>query len=205
MFEVRKPVIVVRIKKEPGETGEKNFSARHLRPRNCVTGELLTLTWINGKNKHSLGFFFFSKAGTICADTHILRHTLLQWSAFSMVVTLSHNPPGKNLLFQFVKPVFLHIKSESLKIQKHFLVVYGIPSPQSKRRLISEGLRASCDRKSASERERNPLWAVALFLWNVRKKVPRGSAYILKTAPTSATACSMPSVTKQHRYEMLLC
>lgn len=74
-----------------------------------------------------------------------------------MVVTLSHNPPGKNLLFQFVKHVFLHIKSEGLKIQKHFLVVYGIPSPQSKRRLISEGLRASCDRKSASERERNPL------------------------------------------------
>lgn len=74
-----------------------------------------------------------------------------------MVVTLSHNPPGKKLLFQFVKPVFLHIKSEGLKIQKHFLVVYGIPSPQSKRRLISEGLRASCDRKSASERERNPL------------------------------------------------
>lgn len=92
-----------------------------------------------------------------------------QWRGFSVVVTLSHNPLGEKLLFQFKVDIFAH-KAASQNTSWLFLASVA---SEAKRRLISEALRGELPVKERAL----SLWAFALFLWNVRKSPTRIWAY----------------------------
>lgn len=92
-----------------------------------------------------------------------------QWRGFIVVVTLSHNPPGEKLLFQFKVDIFAH-KAGSQNTSWLFLASFA---SEAKRRLISEGLRGELPVKERAL----SLWAFALFLWNVCKSPTRVWAY----------------------------
>lgn len=92
-----------------------------------------------------------------------------QWRGFSVVVTLSHNPPGEKLLFQFKVDIFAH-KAGSQNTS--WLLLASVAS-EANRRLISEALRGEPPIKERAL----SLWAFALFLWNACKSPTRIWAY----------------------------
>lgn len=144
------------------------------------------------KSKHCLGIW--RQAQCTGTDTH----TMPQWGAIGTVVALSHNPLeyGHNRWEAAISVLrhYFYTYSRSQNTSWSFLVL----SLQSKRRLISKGLRAEL---SVKERR---LYELLLCFYGMCVKIPRGPYYILKYAPTSGTA-RMPSITEQHYYETSLC